>query len=35
VALMLTIFVRERDYVYVGIAAFVLAVIAIGVFIEV
>ncbi len=35
VALMLTIFARERDYVYVGIAALVLAIIAVGVIIKV
>lgn len=35
VALMLTIFLRERDYAYVAIAALVLAVIATGVLIEV
>lgn len=35
VALMLAIFLRERDYAYAGIAALVLAIIAIGVFIEI
>ena len=34
VALMLTIFLRERDYAYVVIAALVLAIIAAGVLIE-
>ncbi|MDM4501851.1 DUF1634 domain-containing protein [Klebsiella oxytoca] len=34
VALMLTIFLRERDYAYVVIAALVLAIIAAGVTIE-
>lgn len=31
VALMLVIFLRERDYVYVAISAFVLAIIAVGI----
>ncbi len=35
VALMLTLFLRERDYVYTAIAALVLAIIAAGIFIEV
>ncbi len=35
VALMLTIFLRERDYLYAVIAAIVLAIIAAGVMIEV
>lgn len=35
VALMLVIFLRERDYAYTAIAALVLAIIAAGVFIEV
>lgn len=34
VALMLAIFLRERDYVYVAIAALVLAIIAAGVVID-
>ena len=34
VALMLTIFLRERDYAYVVIAALVLGIIAVGVIIE-
>ena len=34
VALMLCLFVRERDYAYAAIAALVLAVIAAGVMIE-
>ncbi|MDR3100401.1 MAG: DUF1634 domain-containing protein [Paraburkholderia sp.] len=34
VALMLTIFLRERDYVYTVIAALVLAIIAAGVIVE-
>ncbi|MER2176665.1 MAG: DUF1634 domain-containing protein [Stenotrophomonas maltophilia] len=34
VALMLLIFLRERDYVYVAIAALVLAIIVAGVFID-
>lgn len=35
VALMLTIFLRERDYIYAVIAAIVLAIIAAGMMIEV
>lgn len=35
VALMLTIFLRERDYIYAIIAAIVLAIIAAGVIVEV
>lgn len=35
VALMLVLFVRERDYVYAAIAALVLAIIAAGVLVEV
>ena len=35
VALMLAIFLRERDYVYTAVAALVLAIIAAGVFLEV
>jgi uncharacterized membrane protein len=31
VALMLTMFLRERDYVYTAISAFVLAIIAAGI----
>jgi uncharacterized membrane protein len=34
VALMLMIFLRERDYVYVMISALVLLIIAAGIFIE-
>jgi hypothetical protein len=34
VALMLTIFLRERDYVYTVIAALVLAIIAAGIVVE-
>ncbi|MDE2344629.1 MAG: DUF1634 domain-containing protein [Betaproteobacteria bacterium] len=34
VALMLSIFLRERDYVYTAIAALVLAIIATGVLLE-
>ncbi|MEZ5784454.1 MAG: DUF1634 domain-containing protein [Rhizobiaceae bacterium] len=34
VALMLAIFLRERDYAYTAIAALVLAIIAAGIFIE-
>lgn len=34
VALMLTIFLRERDYLYTLIAALVLAIIAAGVIVE-
>lgn len=34
VMLMLTVFLRERDYTYTAIAAFVLAIIAAGVLIE-
>ena len=34
VALMLAIFLRERDYVYAAIAALVLAIIATGVMLE-
>lgn len=35
VALMLALFLRERDYAYAGIALLVLAIIATGVFVEV
>ena len=35
VALMLLIFLRERDYAYTAIAAFVLAIITAGVIIEI
>lgn len=35
VALMLTIFMRERDYAYTAIAALVLAIIATGILVEV
>jgi uncharacterized membrane protein len=35
VALMLAIFLRERDYAYTAIAALVLAIIAAGVFVEI
>ncbi|WP_054309689.1 DUF1634 domain-containing protein [Mesorhizobium sp. 1M-11] len=35
VALMLAIFLRERDYIYAVIAALVLAIIAVGVFIDI
>jgi uncharacterized membrane protein len=35
VALMLVIFLRERDYAYTAIAALVLAIIATGVFIAI
>ncbi|MFD4840656.1 DUF1634 domain-containing protein [Achromobacter sp. NPDC058515] len=35
VALMLAIFLRERDYVYTAIAGLVLAIIAVGVAIEI
>lgn len=34
VALMLTIFLQERDYVYVLISALVLLIIAAGIFVE-
>ena len=35
VVLMLAIFLRERDYIYAVIAALVLAIIAVGVFIDI
>jgi uncharacterized membrane protein len=35
VALMLTLFLRERDYAYTVIAALVLAIIAAGVIVEI